>query len=113
MLLDYKLGEMGLSPQQIRGYGREEYSHLAVAAAVQGGSADAGLGILSAARALGLDFVPLLNEQYDLAIPRVHYESEELQPLLALLQDLDFRREVEELGGYDTQHMGRMWAEVG
>ena len=113
VLLDYKLGEMGLSAQQIQGYQREEYSHLAVAASVRGGSADTGLGILSAARALGLDFAPLLNEQYDLVIPRVHYESETLQPLLALLQDPDFRREVEELGGYDTQHMGRVWAEVG
>jgi putative molybdopterin biosynthesis protein len=112
VLLDYKLAEMGLSFQQIRGYGREEYSHLAVAASVQGGSADAGLGILSAARALGLDFVPLLNEQYDLVIPKAHYESQALQPLLALLQDPDFRREVEGLGGYDTERMGRVWAEV-
>ena len=113
VLLDYKLAELGLSSQQVRGYQREEFSHLAVAAAVQGGSADAGLGILSAARALGLDFVPLLQEQYDLVIPRVHYDSEALQPLLALLQDPDFRREVETLGGYDTANMGRVWAELG
>jgi putative molybdopterin biosynthesis protein len=112
VLLDYRLKEMGVTPEQVRGYQREEYSHLAVAAAVKGGSADTGLGILSAARALGLDFIPLLNEQYDLVIPRIHYESELLQPLLALLQDPDFRREVNELGGYDTANMGSIIAEL-
>ncbi|MFQ6030716.1 MAG: substrate-binding domain-containing protein, partial [Dehalococcoidia bacterium] len=113
VLLDYKLREMGATPERIQGYQREEYSHLAVAAAVQGGSADTGLGILSAARALGLDFVPLLNEQYDLVIPRVHYGSELLQPLLTLLQDPDFHQAVTDLGGYDTTHMGRVAAELG
>ena len=113
VLLDYKLKEMGSSPEQIRGFQREEYSHLAVAAAVQGGATDVGLGILSAAHALGLDFVPLLNEQYDLVIPRVFYESRLLQPLLALLEDADFRREVADLGGYDTSNMGKVLAELG
>ena len=61
VLLDYHLGQLGIEPASVPGYGREEYSHLAVAAAVSGGSANAGLGILSAARALGLDFVPLFR----------------------------------------------------
>jgi putative molybdopterin biosynthesis protein len=112
VLLDYQLKGMGIAPEQVRGYQREEYNHLAVAAAVKGGSADTGLGILSAARALGLDFIPLLNEQYDLVIPRVHYESELLQPLLALLQDLDFQKEVADLGGYDTANSGSIIAEL-
>ena len=94
VLLDYKLREMGASPEQVHGYEREEYSHLAVAAAVNGGAADVGLGILSAARALNLDFIPLLNEQYDLVIPRVHYESDLLQPLLNLLANEEFRQAV-------------------
>ena len=113
VLLDFKLKEMGTAPESIRGYPREEYSHLAVAAAVQGGSAETGLGILSAARALGLDFVPLLNEQYDLVIPRVHYQSELLEPLLELLQDQDFQQEVSDLGGYDTSGMGSIIAQLG
>ena len=76
VLLDYQLGQMGASPDQIQGYGREEYTHLAVAAAVAGGAADTGLGILAAARALKLDFVPLMKERYDLVIPRDVYESD-------------------------------------
>lgn len=113
VLLDYKLKELGANPESINGYQREEYSHLAVAAAVQGGSADAGLGILSAARALNLDFIPLLNEQYDLVIPRVHYQSDRLRPLLALLDNEEFRQAVADLGGYDVSRMGQVQAEIG
>ena len=113
VLLDYKLRELGANPEQVHGYEREEYSHLAVAAAVNGGAADVGLGILSAARALDLDFVPLLNEQYDLVIPRVHYESDLLKPLLDLLANEEFRQAVNDLGGYDTTNMGRVQAELG
>ncbi len=113
VLLDYRLKEMGATPEQVRGYEREEYSHLAVAAAVNGGAADVGLGILSAARALDLDFIPLLNEQYDLVIPRVHYESDLLQPLLALLSNEEFQQAVNALGGYDVSRMGRVQAEIG
>ena len=113
VLLDYKLQEVAATPLDILGYDREEYSHLAVAAAVNGGSADVGLGILSAARALELDFFPLLNEQYDLVIPRPYYESDLLRPLLNLLSNEEFQEAVNNLGGYDTQNMGRLQAEIG
>ena len=113
VLLDYKLRELEASPGDVLGYEREEYSHLAVAAAVNGGSADVGLGILSAARALDLDFIPLLNEQYDLVIPRDHYESDLLRPLLDLLDNEEFRKAVDGLGGYDVSRMGQVQGEVG
>ena len=112
VLLDYKLRELDAVPEQVNGYQREEYSHLAVAAAVNGGSADVGLGILSAARALDLDFIPLLTERYDLVIPRSHYESDLLRPLLDLLSNEEFRQAVEALGGYDVSSMGRVQAEL-
>ena len=108
VLLDYHLGQLGIEPASVPGYGREEYSHLAVAAAVSGGSANVGLGILSAARALGLDFVPLFDEEYDLVIPQEHYGSRLLQPLLALLGDAEFRAAVDALGGYDVTRMGEV-----
>ena len=113
VLLDYRLGQMGASPDQIQGYDREEYTHLAVAAAVAGGAADTGLGILAAARALNLDFVPLMKERYDLVIPRDVYESDLLRPLLALIRGPDFRKQVEALGGYDASQMGEVVAEIG
>jgi len=112
VLLDYQLQQMGASPEQIQGYGREEYTHLAVAAAVAGGSADTGLGILAAARALDLDFVPLMKERYDLVIPRDVYESDLLRPLLDLIRGPSFRQQVEALGGYVASQMGEVVGEL-
>ncbi len=108
VLLDYELEKRGIDPAAVQGYEREEYTHLAVAAAVASGAATAGLGIHAAAQALGLDFVPLAQEQYDLVIPRHHYESELLRPLLALLEDDRFRREVAAMPGYDVSRMGQV-----
>ena len=106
VLLDFKLREMGVPAESIVGYDREEYTHLAVAAAVQGGRADVGLGILPAARVMGLEFVPLFEEQYDLVIPTEFYESDLLRPMLDMIRSAEFQREVEELGGYNTSQMG-------
>ena len=108
VLLDYKLKQRQINPRQIQGYDRQEYTHLAVAAAVASGAADCGLGILAAARALGLDFVPLFDERYDLVIPTPYYESRLLQPLLSLIRDPEFAHSVEALGGYGTSQMGKI-----
>ena len=108
VLLDYKLRGLGSQPDRIAGYEREEYTHLAVAAAIAAGRADTGLGILSAARAMGLDFVPLLNERYDLVIPSHFYDRELLSPLISLIRSVEFKSEVEALGGYDTSSTGEI-----
>ena len=76
--------------------------------AIEAGGADAGLGILAAARALGLDFIPLMTERYDLCIPLEFWDDPRVQILLKTLQSPDFRRAVEELGGYDTTPMGEI-----
>lgn len=107
ILLDYHLGLLGIPSTQIRGYDQEEYTHLAVAAAVASGRADCGLGIAAAAVALDLDFIPLFEEEYDLIIPAVYVEDELLQPLLRLAQDNEFQNAVAQLPGYDTSRMGR------
>lgn len=112
VLLDYELKRSNLNPREIQGYERQEYTHLAVAAAVKSGAADCGLGILAAARALDLDFVPLFNERYDLVIPTVHYESALLQPLLNIIREPHFAQTVEALGGYETTQMGQVLTEL-
>ena len=83
-----------------------------IAAAVASGVADCGLGIHSAAQALDLDFVPLFEERYDLAIPKEHFDSALLQPLLGLLHDEAFRNSVKNLAGYDVRGMGQIAAEL-
>lgn len=108
ILLDYELERAGLSPEAVQGYEREEYTHLAVAAAVRSGAADCGLGILAAADALGLDFIPLTEEEYELCIPVEHWDHPGVQAVLALIEDEAFRRDVEALGGYDLRDAGRV-----
>ena len=114
VLLDYHLAYNGIAAEQVRGYERQEPTHTAVAMTVSEGMADCGLGVLAAARALGLEFVPLFHERFDLVIPVEHYESTLLQPLLAVLrrQDREFVQLVAALGGYATGLMGRVLAEM-
>ncbi|MDP2663619.1 MAG: substrate-binding domain-containing protein, partial [Dehalococcoidia bacterium] len=106
VLLDYKMRQLGITPEEIEGYDHEVDTHVAVAAAVAGGAADVGLGIYSAARSLGLGFVGLLKERYDLVIPRRHYESQLLKPLFDIIIGNEFKRVVNALGGYDTAETG-------
>lgn len=107
VLLDRELARAGVRPEDVTGYGREEHTHLAVAAAVAAGRADAGLGILAAARALGLGFVPVAREPYDLVTTPEILGSGVLDPLLVLLADPAFLSRVEALGGYSTEETGR------
>lgn len=107
VLLDYELGRLGISPDAISGYAREEPTHLAVAAAISAGRCDAGLGIAAAARAFGLDFVPVTREPYDLVVAAAAMDSPLLAPLWALLEDSAFRDLVSGLGGYSCDEMGR------
>ena len=112
VLLDYQLSRLGLDREAIQGYGREEFTHLAVAAAIAAGRADCGLGIQAAATALDLDFLPLYRERYDLVIPTEHYESELLAPLLDLLRSEAFTDDVNGLVGYELEKPGEILAEL-
>jgi len=107
VLLDHQLRLLGISPEAVDGYQREQHTHLAVAAAVAAGRADAGLGIMAAARAFGLAFVPVTREPYDLVVPVAALDGPLLAPLWALLDSDPFRAEVAALGGYATEEMGR------
>ena len=108
VLLDYLLQEEGLEAGAIQGYEREEYTHMAVAVNVLSGTADAGLGILAAARALGLDFIPLLPERYDLVVPESTFHDPRFQTLLAVIRSDAFQDAAQDLGGYDLQDCGKI-----
>ena len=112
VLFDFQLSQLDLNPDAIQGYGREEFTHLAIAAAISAGRADCGMGIQAAAVALGLDFVPLYSERYDLVIPKEHYESELLAPLLETLVSEDLASEIGSLAGYELERPGEILAEI-
>ncbi len=106
MLLDALLARDGLASAQIEGYDRLEFTHLAVAALVADGSADCGLGILAAARALGCDFVPLATEPYELALRADALDDPRIDALIATMRDPALRAAIDALGGYDAALAG-------
>ena len=108
ILLDYRLNRIGINPDDIIGYQHEEFTHMAVAVAVLSGTVDAGLGIYAAAKALDLDFIPVVTEQYDLIIPLAYFESENIQFMLETINSREFKRRVAVLGGYSTEKTGKI-----
>jgi putative molybdopterin biosynthesis protein len=108
LLLDFLLQQEGIDPAAIQGYDREEYTHMAVAANVKSGTADVGLGILAAARALGLAFIPLTPERYDLVVPQTTFADHRFQELFEVIRSPEFHTAAEALGGYDLKDCGQI-----
>ena len=106
VLFDYKLKEAGIDPESINGYAREMATHMAVAAAVASDGADAGMGILSAAKAMDLDFIEVAPEEYDFAIAARPLELPHVKAFIEILRSEDFRNRLEELGGYSCEQAG-------
>jgi len=108
ILLDYRLAAVQVNPEDIQGYDNEEFTHMSVAVTVLSGAADTGLGIYAAAKALGLDFIPVVKEEYDLAILAAFYEEERVQFMLEVIRSEAFKDQVNRLGGYDTSKTGTL-----
>jgi putative molybdopterin biosynthesis protein len=106
-LLDLHLRRLGISPRALSDYEREAPTHLAVAAAVAEGTADVGLGLLAAARAFGLDFVPLARERYDLVLLAEDRSRPPLSWLLDLVSSPAFHAIASEIGGYSVTRSGQ------
>ena len=109
MLLDYELAKRQIPTDKINGYEKEVGTHMTVAASVASGTVDAGLGVQAAARALGLEFIPVASEQYDLLL-NFSPHDERMSLIVQILQSVAFRAEVESLGGYDMKNSGRLIA---
>jgi putative molybdopterin biosynthesis protein len=107
LLTDKYLKEHGISAKDIKGYEKEEYTHMGVASAVLTGIADVGMGILAAAKALDLDFIPVARERYDLAILKEYAETEIVSAFVKIIREnKEFRDMVVKMGGYDISDMG-------
>lgn len=113
LLLDKHLRELKIDPSQIKGYERDEYTHMGVAQAVASGRADVGLGIYAAAKALDLDFIPITEERYDLLISKEFLELPMISALLDIINnDAEFKQAVLALGGYEVKDMGKVLYET-
>lgn len=108
ILADYLCGREGVDPAGIYGYEREELTHNSVAVQIASGSADAGMGIYSAAKLYDLDFLPLCNEEYDLLIPETAWGSAMVQQLIAALKSEAFKTRIQAMGGYTLDRPGEI-----
>ena len=108
VLFDYLLDQQGIAPDEISGYAHEEYTHLAVAAAVADGIGDCGMGLRSAADAMDLDFIGVTWERYDLVIPERYLDHAGVQALLEVLRDDAFKRDLGAQSGYRSDETGNV-----
>ena len=108
VLMDYLCEQYAVNVGDIYGYEREELTHTSVAAQIANASADAGMGIYSAAQLYDLDFLPICIEEYDLIIPDHAWETPVVQQLIATLKSPAFREKMLAMGGYTVDHPGEI-----
>ncbi len=109
LLTDKMLKDSKINTSTLPGYECEEYTHMSVAAAVASGNADAGMGIKAAATALGLDFIPVAEERYDLIVPKIHEADQKIITTLDIIcNDENFQKHILSLGGYSLRDTGKL-----
>ncbi|MGK0466367.1 MAG: putative molybdopterin biosynthesis protein [Clostridium sp.] len=108
LFLDYNLKKLELDSKNISGYEREEFTHIAVAAVIAAGDADCGLGVYSAAKLMGLDFIPLGNEEYDFAVPVEFLDMDMIKEFIKTIKTDEFKAELDKLSGYDYTDIGEI-----
>jgi putative molybdopterin biosynthesis protein len=108
VLLDYRLKGKGIDPASIPGYSRVAFTHMEVALEVFGGAADVGMGIMAAARMLGLDFIPLAKERFDLIIPAENFAMGAIKNLREVLNSEEFKSNIVQMGGYEIRDTGKI-----
>ena len=108
ILADYLCKTEQIDTASVYGYEREEMTHTSVAAQIANGSADAGMGIYSAAKLYDLDFIPICIEEYDLIISDYAWNTPMVQQLMKVLKSDIFRQKLMELGGYTVDNAGEL-----
>ncbi|HJV17836.1 MAG TPA: helix-turn-helix transcriptional regulator [Bacillales bacterium] len=107
-LLDSKLMAHNIHPEKINGFENEEWNHLTTASYISRGIADVTFGIRSAASHLGLDFIPIAKEYFDLVFRFTENNHNNLTRLMSYLQSLQFKASLTDLEGYDIQDLGKI-----
>lgn len=106
ILFDFELKKNGIKTDIINGYDRVENTHIAVSLAIKSRTADAGLGVYSAAKIYGLDFVPIADEEYDFLTLERFVSDKKLDIFVKSLKNPDFIRRIDALGGYSYDKIG-------
>lgn len=111
ILCDYLCKTHNIDSSKIYGYDREEFTHTSVAAQIASNTADAGLGIYSAAKTYDLDFIPVCDEEYDILVSKEAIDTDNVQKFLEVLKSKEFKQRLEILGGYNTDNSGELKGE--
>ena len=108
ILLDHHIGRLGISPSAIEGYDREVYTHVEVGLSILSGETDAGLATVAVSRLMGLHFIPVAREDFDMAVGQSTYFSKGVQALMDILRTPGFRERFEKLVGYGFEDSGKI-----
>lgn len=108
VLLDYHLGKLNLSPDHIKGYDREVYTHFEVGLSILSGEADAGIATAAVSKLLGLSFIPITRESFDMVLNQSTFFEKGVQLFMEVINSRDFRKKIEKLGGYDFKDSGKI-----
>jgi putative molybdopterin biosynthesis protein len=113
IVLDRMLQKLDIPAARVQGYDKIMASHLTMAAAIAAGEADLAIGTERISRQMeGIDFIPLLEERYDLVIKKEYLETEAGQALLRMLRNPVFKKEIAHFSGNDYRDLGRIVSEV-
>lgn len=107
-VLETLLAKNKIDSTKINGFETTEFTHAAIAAYIASNMADVGFGVETAAHRFGLDFVPLVQEQYFFAIAKETLENKTMHEMLSIMRSSEFIREINKLGGYDASETGRV-----
>jgi putative molybdopterin biosynthesis protein len=113
VLLDYHLGQLGVSPDHINGYEREVYTHFEVGLSILSGEADAGIATSAVSKLLGLSFAPITRESFDMVLDQSTFFQKGVQAFMDVLNSNGFRKRVEKLGNYDFGDSGKILYSTG
>lgn len=108
LLLDYHLGREGISSEHIVGYQQEVFTHMEVGLAVLSGEADTGIATSAVSSLLGLWFVPITRERFDMILDQPVFFQKGVQALMEVLAGEEFRKRVKNLGSYDFKDAGKI-----
>lgn len=108
ILTDYLLQKLGTDGRALKGYDKEFSTHLAVGMAVESGAADFGMGVGSAANILGLDFIPVYDEEYDFLIRESSLSDGRVQAFINYISGEDFHNRLVAFGDYTAPHTGEI-----
>jgi putative molybdopterin biosynthesis protein len=108
VLLDYHLKKLQIAPSKINGYEREVYTHFEVGLSILSKEADVGIATIAVSKLLGLPFIPITQESFDMILDQTTFFEKGIQAFIEILNSQEFRNRVERLGSYDFKNSGKI-----